>query len=90
MDDQNLMDLVESSDEETPSDKYESKILSVEEMLLGKGRQEKSLGNLATKFAELLRNSPDGVMHLNKVNHNYFIYVHYIICNLLILIITKH
>ncbi|VVC32066.1 E2F/DP family, winged-helix DNA-binding domain,E2F transcription factor, CC-MB domain,Winged helix- [Cinara cedri] len=68
MDDQNLIDLVESSDEETPSlsDKYESKILTVEDMLLGKGRQEKSLGNLATKFAELLRNSPDGVMHLNK------------------------
>lgn len=64
MDDQNLMDLVESSDEETPSF---SKLLSVEDMLLGKGRQEKSLGNLATKFADLLRNSPDGVMHLNKV-----------------------
>jgi len=64
MDDQNIMDLVESSDEESPS---MSKILSVEEMLLGKGRQEKSLGNLATKFADLLRNSPDGVMHLNKV-----------------------
>lgn len=69
MDDQNLIDLVESSDDETPSlsDKFESKILSVEDMLLGKGRQEKSLGNLATKFADLLRNSPDGVMHLNKV-----------------------
>jgi len=64
MDDQNIMDLVESSDEESPS---LSKILSVEDMLLGKGRQEKSLGNLATKFADLLRNSPDGVMHLNKV-----------------------
>ncbi|KAL4142114.1 hypothetical protein QTP88_004635 [Uroleucon formosanum] len=63
MDDQNIMDLVESSDEESQS---MSKILSVEEMLLGKGRQEKSLGNLATKFADLLRNSPDGVMHLNK------------------------
>lgn len=64
-----MMDLVESSDEETRSlsDKYGSKILSVEDMLSGKGRQEKSLGNLATKFADLLRNSPDGVMHLNKV-----------------------
>jgi len=64
MDEQNIMELVESSDEESPS---LSKILSVEDMLLGKGRQEKSLGNLATKFADLLRNSPDGVMHLNKV-----------------------
>jgi len=63
MEDQNIIDLVESSDEETPS---LTKILSVEEILLGKGRQEKSLGNLATKFADLLRNSPDGVMHLNK------------------------
>lgn len=70
MDDQNLLDLVESSDDDTQSlsDKYSSKLLTVEDMLLGKGRQEKSLGNLATKFAELLRNSPDGVMHLNKVN----------------------
>ncbi|XP_025410358.1 transcription factor E2F5-like isoform X2 [Sipha flava] len=58
-----LVDLVESSDEEIPS---LSKMLSVEEMLLVKGRQEKSLGNLATKFADLLRNSPDGIMHLNK------------------------
>lgn len=63
MDDQNLMDLVESSDDETPS---LAKIMSVED-ILGKGRQEKSLGNLATKFANLLRNSPDGVMHLNRV-----------------------
>lgn len=69
MDDQNIMDLVESSDEESPS---LSKILSVEDMLLGKGRQEKSLGNLATKFADLLRNSPDGVMHLNKVIYMLF------------------
>lgn len=79
MDDQNTMELVESSDEEilSMSDKYGSKILSVEEMLLGKGRQEKSLGNLATKFAELLRNSPDGVMHLNKVtHHNFFYFMH--------------
>lgn len=69
MDDQNIMELMESSDEETPSlpDKYESKILSDEDMPLGKGRQEKSLGSLAAKFAELLRNSPDGVMHLNTV-----------------------
>lgn len=67
----NIVDLVESSDEEIPS---MSKMLSVEEMLLVKGRQEKSLGSLATKFADLLRNSPDGVMHLNKVNHvNFFI-----------------
>lgn len=76
MDDQNIMDLVESSDEETPSlsDKYESKVLSDEDMIIGKGRQEKSLGNLATKFTDLLRNSPDGVMHLNKVIdlHSYF------------------
>lgn len=64
MDNQNTADLLESSDEETQS---LTKILSVEDMLLGKGRQEKSLGNLATKFADLLRNSPDGVMHLNKV-----------------------
>lgn len=64
MDDQNIMELVESSDEESPS---LTKIMSVEDILLGKGRQEKSLGNLATKFADLLRNSPDGVMHLNKV-----------------------
>lgn len=63
MDDQNIMDLVESSDEESP---LLSKLLT-EDLLLGKGRQEKSLGNLATKFADLLRNSPDGVMHLNKV-----------------------
>lgn len=70
MDDKSVViDLVESSDEETPSlcDKYGSKILSDEDILLGKGRQEKSLGNLAMKFADLLRNSPDGVMHLNKV-----------------------
>ncbi|XP_050520947.1 transcription factor E2F5-like [Daktulosphaira vitifoliae] len=69
MDDQNLLDLVDSSDDDDTqslSDKYSSKVLTVEDMLLGKGRQEKSLGNLATKFAELLRNSPDGVMHLNK------------------------
>lgn len=59
-----IADLVESSDDEIPSI---SKMMSVEEMLLVKGRQEKSLGNLATKFADLLRNSPDGVMHLNKV-----------------------
>jgi hypothetical protein len=64
-----LVDLVESSDEEIPS---LSKMLSVEEMLLVKGRQEKSLGNLATKFADLLRNSPDGIMHLNKVIHILF------------------
>lgn len=66
-----LADLVESSDEEIPS---MSKMLSVEEMLLVKGRQEKSLGNLATKFADLLRNSPDGVMHLNKVIHILFFF----------------
>lgn len=64
MDKQCIVDAVESSEEETQS---LSKILSIEEILLGKGRQEKSLGNLATKFADLLRNSPDGVMHLNKV-----------------------
>lgn len=69
MDDQNIMELVESSDEESPS---LSKLMSVEDMLLGKGRQEKSLGNLATKFADLLRNSPDGVMHLNKVIYMLF------------------
>lgn len=63
MDDQNIMDLVVSSDDETP---LLTKIMSVED-ILGKGRQEKSLGNLATKFANLLRNSPDGVMHLNMV-----------------------
>lgn len=74
MDDQNIMELVESSDEESPS---LSKLMSVEDMLLGKGRQEKSLGNLATKFADLLRNSPDGVMHLNKVINLLFIYVFY-------------
>lgn len=62
MDDQNMMDLVESSDDESPS---LTNIMSVED-ILGKGRQEKSLGNLATKFANLLRNSPDGVMHLNR------------------------
>ncbi|XP_050420088.1 transcription factor E2F5-like [Adelges cooleyi] len=62
MDEHSTMDLVESSDDDSQS----SKMLTVEEMLLGKGRQEKSLGNLATKFADLLRNSPDGVMHLNK------------------------
>lgn len=66
---QNIMDLVESSDEESPS---LSKMISVEDILLGKGRQEKSLGNLATKFADLLRNSPDGVMHLNKVIDKFF------------------
>lgn len=72
MDDQNIMELVESSDEESPS---LSKLMSVEDMLLGKGRQEKSLGNLATKFADLLRNSPDGVMHLNKVINMFFFYL---------------
>lgn len=77
MDDQNTVDLVESSDEETQS---LTKILSVEDMLLGKGRQEKSLGNLATKFADLLRNSPDGVMHLNKVI-NFFVIYKYLSCN---------
>lgn len=61
------MDLVVSSDEEPDEPQMLDNILSVEDLLLGKGRQEKSLGNLATKFADLLRNSPDGVMHLNKV-----------------------
>lgn len=61
------MDLVVSSDEEPDEPQILENILSVEDILLGKGRQEKSLGNLATKFADLLRNSPDGVMHLNKV-----------------------
>lgn len=55
--------LVESSDDEQDL----AKLLSADyDILSGSGRQEKSLGNLATKFANLLRNSPDGVMHLNK------------------------
>lgn len=67
MNNQRLIDLVVSSDEDADESQTLDNILSVEDMLLGKGRQEKSLGNLATKFADLLRNSPDGVMHLNKV-----------------------
>lgn len=77
MDEQNLIDIVVSSDEEESpslSDNFSSKLMSVED-ILGKGRQEKSLGNLATKFAELLRNSPDGVMHLNKVNNTFVKYI---------------
>lgn len=64
-DPRSMVHLVESSDEDTGS---VTKMMSVED-LLSKGRQEKSLGNLATKFAELLRNSPDGTMHLNKVSN---------------------
>lgn len=85
MDDQNTVDLVESSDEETQS---LTKILSVEDMLLGKGRQEKSLGNLATKFADLLRNSPDGVMHLNKVISFFSVNLHVLVFILSIRLIS--
>jgi len=57
--------LVESTDDEQDL----ANLLSVDDDILsGRGRQEKSLGNLATKFANLLRNSPDGVMHLSKAS----------------------
>lgn len=70
MDAQSLLNILESSDDETqeetrpaPSDKNDSKI----DVPLAKGRQKKSLGNLAIRFADLLKNTPDGVMHINKV-----------------------
>lgn len=76
MDDQSAMELVRSSDEEISPlpDNYGSKILSAEEMLLEKGRQKKSLGNLTIEFTELLRNAPDGVMHLNEVIYHNLLY----------------
>lgn len=76
MDDQNLLDLVESTDEETPSlsDKYESIILSVDDIMIAETRKEKSLGNLAKKFVDLLKNTPNGVININEVVdlHFYF------------------
>jgi len=64
MDNQNIMDLVKSINEDTPSS---SKLLSDKNKVLDKGRQKKSLSSLTIKFAEFLRNSPDGVINLNKV-----------------------
>lgn len=66
----NVVEIVESSGDDDDDDETVN-MMSVED-ILGRGRQEKSLGNLATKFADLLRNSPDGVMHLNKVRAKRF------------------
>lgn len=64
--DEHVIEVMESSDDDDDETSSLANMMAVED-ILGRGRQEKSLGNLATKFAELLRNSPDGVMHLNKV-----------------------
>lgn len=69
MDAQSLIDILENSDDDSPAspDKHEEQPASFDDVPLAKGRQKKSLGNLATRFAELLRNTPDGVMHIDKV-----------------------
>jgi len=64
MDNQNIMDLVKSINEDTPSS---SKLLSNKDIVLGKRRKNQSLGKLVLKFVDLLQNTSDGVMHLDKV-----------------------
>lgn len=63
MDDQD-MDLVKSIIEDTPSS---SKLLSNNDMVLDKKRKNKSLAKLTLKFVDLLQNTMDGKMNLNKV-----------------------
>ncbi|XP_050061100.1 transcription factor E2F6-like isoform X3 [Aphis gossypii] len=63
MDDQNIMDLVKSINEETPSS---SKLLSNKDTVLGKRQKNNKLGKLVLKFIDLLQNTSDGVMHLDK------------------------
>ncbi|KAE9543892.1 hypothetical protein AGLY_001870 [Aphis glycines] len=63
MDDQNIMDLVKSINEETPSS---SKVLSNKDIVLGKRKKNNTLGKLVLDFVNLLQNTSDGVMHLDK------------------------
>ncbi|KAE9543944.1 hypothetical protein AGLY_001922, partial [Aphis glycines] len=65
MNNQNIMDLVKSINEETQSS---SKLLSDKDKFLNKCRQKKSLISLTIQFAEFLRNTSDGVINLNKVS----------------------
>lgn len=64
MDDQSIMDLVKSINENARSS---SKLLPDKDMVLDKGSQKKSLGNLAIKFVDLLQNSSNGEIQLDKV-----------------------